>query len=194
VAATAGGAFALQSHASGGPGSRAFVTGPFLFISSVVIPLGVLRGKRYRDTEKERCRQRLAGLLGTERYQDDRTLKGSQEIKFKEPQAFSSSLRSSSHVFLCESRAAARSLLTLASGAAVAKMACRATTAKRSPSRCSGHRREVVLSGFRKDVSRVRSDGIEPDETYYYEATIECNCLLEARAVAGIGDHETSGT
>lgn len=83
VAAIAGGGSLLQSHASDWLAPAAFVTGAFFFISSVVVPLGVLRESAIEANEKENCRKDCRDLLWALSGIGDRTLKGLAWINLK---------------------------------------------------------------------------------------------------------------
>jgi hypothetical protein len=130
MAATVGGGVLFRSHASGWLVPAAFVTGAFFFISSVVVPLGVLRESSIQAQEQESCSNDCKDLLWALSGIGDHTLKGLAWINFKQLRVFSVIAQKQARMSYYASLAAASiSLLTLASGAAVA-IGLSATTAK----------------------------------------------------------------
>jgi hypothetical protein len=130
VGATVGGGWLLRSHADSGLVAAAFVTGVFFFISSVVVPLGVLRESGFEAEEKESSGKDSKDLFWALDGIRDRTLSRLAWINFKQLRTFTTiAQRQARMSYYVSVAAAAISLLTLASGAAVA-IGLSATTGK----------------------------------------------------------------
>src|SRR5262249_17213493 len=130
VGATVGGGWLLRSHTDSELVPAAFVTGVFFFISSVVVPLGVLRESGFEAEEKENCRRHYRDLVWALGGIGDRTLRRLASVNFNQLTTFTAiAQRQARMSYYVSVAAAAISLLTLASGAAVA-VGLSATTGK----------------------------------------------------------------
>ena len=106
------------------------MTGVFFFISSVVVPLGVLRESAFEAEVKKNCRNHYKDLLWALEGIGDRTLSRIASINFHQLTTFIAiAQRQARTSYYVSVAAAAISLLTLASGAAVA-IGMSATTGK----------------------------------------------------------------
>jgi hypothetical protein len=190
VAATAGGGSLLQSHASGWLVPAAFVTGAFFFISSVVIPLGVLRESSIEAHEKENCSNDCDDLLWALGGIQDHTLKGLAWINFKQLRTFSVIAQKQARMSYYASLAAASiSLLALTSGAAVA-IGLSATTAKLTVSALATA--GSVLSGFLAKTFLESYQLASRQMSYYYGQPLVHCYLLHAQWLASEA-HQHSG-
>ena len=190
VAATVGGGSLLRSHASGWLVPAAFVTGAFFFISSVVVPLGVLRESGIEAHEKENCRKDFRDLLWALSGIGDRTLKGLVWINFKQLRTFTVIAQKQARMSYYASLAAASiSLLTLASGAAVA-IGLPATTAKVTVSALATA--GSVLSGFLAKTFLESYQMASRQMSYYYGQPLVHCYLMHAQWLASEA-HEHSG-
>lgn len=190
VAATVGGGLLLRSHASGWLVPAAFVTGAFFFISSVVVPLGVLRESGIEAHEKENCRKDFRDLLWALSGIGDRTLKGLAWINFKQLRTFTVIAQKQARMSYYASLAAASiSLLTLASGAAVT-IGLSATTAKVTVSALATA--GSVLSGFLAKTFLESYQMASRQMSYYYGQPLVHCYLMHAQWLAS-ETHEHSG-
>jgi hypothetical protein len=190
VAATVGGGSLLRSHASGWLVPATFVTGAFFFISSVIVPLGVLRESSIEAHEKANCSNDCKDLLWALRGIPDRTLKGLAWINFKQLRTFSVIAQKQARMSYYASLAAASiSLLTLASGAAVA-IGLSATTAKLTVGALATA--GSVLSGFLAKTFLESYQMASRQLSYYYGQPLVHCYLLHAQWLASEA-HEHSG-
>lgn len=196
VAATVGGASLLRSHASGWLVPAAFVTGAFFFISSVVVPLGVLRESGIEAHEKENCRKDCRDLLWALEGIGDGTLKRLAWINFQQLRAYSAIAQKQARMsYYASLAAAAISLLTLASGAAVA-IGLSATTAKVTVGALAAA--GSVLSGFLVKVFLESYQMASRQMSYYYgQPLVHCYLMhaqwLASEAREHSGDEAESG-
>jgi hypothetical protein len=182
VAATAGGGSLLRSHASGWLVPAAFVTGAFFFISSIVVPLGVLRESGIEAHEKENCRKDCRDLLWALEGIGDGTLKRLAWINFQQLRAYSAIAQKQARMsYYASLAAAAISLLTLASGAAVA-IGLSATTAKVTVGALATA--GSVLSGFLVKVFLESYQMASRQMSYYYGQPLVHCYLMHAQWLA----------
>jgi hypothetical protein len=182
VAATVGGCSLLRSHASGWLVPAAFVTGAFFFISSVVVPLGVLRESSIEAHEKENCSNDCKDLLWALCGIRDQTLKGLAWINFKQLGTFSVIAQKQARMSYYASLVAASiSLLTLVSGAAVA-IGLPAPTAKLTVSALATV--GSVLSGFLAKTFLGSYQMASRQMSYYYGQPLVHCYLLHAQWLA----------
>jgi hypothetical protein len=193
VAATAGGGSLLRSHASGWLVPAAFVTGAFFFISSVVVPLGVLWESSIEAHEKANCSNDCDDLLWAVCGIGDRTLKGLAWINFKQLRTFSVIAQKQARMSYYASLAAASiSLLTLTSGAAVA-IGLSATSAKLTVSALATA--GSVLSGFLAKTFLESYQTASRQMSYYYGQPLVHCYLLHAQWLASeAGEHSGDKT
>jgi hypothetical protein len=190
VAATVGGGSLLRSHASGWLVPAAFVTGAFFFISSVVVPLGILRESTIEAHEKANCNNDCKDLLWALCGIQDRTLKGLAWTNFKQLRTFSVIAQKQARMSYYASLAAASiSLLTLASGAAVA-IGLSAATAKLTVGGLATA--GSVLSGFLAKTFLESYQVASRQMSYYYGQPLVHCYLLHAQWLASEA-HEYSG-
>jgi hypothetical protein len=182
VAAIAGGGSLLQSHASDWLAPAAFVTGAFFFISSVVVPLGVLRESAIEANEKENCRKDCRDLLWALSGIRDRTLKGLAWINFKQLRTFSAIAQKQARMSYYASLVAGSiSLLTLASGAALT-IGLSATAAKVTVTALATA--GSVLSGFLAKTFLESYRLASRQMSYYYGQPLVHCYLLHAQWLA----------
>ena len=182
MAATVGGASLLRSHASGWLVPAAFVTGAFFFISSVVVPLGVLRESGIDAHEKENCRKDCEDLLWALEGIGDGTLKRLAWINFRQLRAFTAIAQKQARMsYYASLGAAAISFLTLASGAAVA-IGLSATTAKVAVGALATA--GSVLSGFLVKVFLESYQMASRQMSYYYGQPLVHCYLMHAQWLA----------
>jgi hypothetical protein len=189
VTAIVGGSL-LRSHAGGWLVPAAFVTGAFFFISSVVVPLGVLRESSIEAHEKENCSNDCKDLLWALRSIGDHTLKGLAWINFKQLRTFSVIAQKQARMSYYASLVAASiSLLALASGAAVA-ISLSTTTAKVTVGALATA--GSVLSGFLAKTFLESYQMASRQMSYYYGQPLVHCYLLHAQWLASEA-HEHSG-
>ena len=182
VAATLGGASLLRSHVSGWLVPAAFVTGAFFFISSVVVPLGVLRESGIDVHEKENCRKDCEDLLWALEGIGDGTLKRLAWINFRQLRAFTVIAQKQARMsYYASLGAAAISFLTLASGAAVA-IGLSAATAKVAVGALATA--GSVLSGFLVKVFLESYQMASRQMSYYYGQPLVHCYLMHAQWLA----------
>ena len=182
VAATVGGGSLLRSHADSGLVPAAFVTGAFFFISSVVVPLGVLRESGIEAHEKENCRKDYKDLLWALEGIGDRTLKRLASINFHQLTTFTAIAQKQARMsYYASLAAAAISLLTLASGAAVA-IGLSATTAKVTVGALATA--GSVLSGFLAKTFLESYQMASRQMSYYYGQPLVHCYLMHAQWLA----------
>ncbi len=182
AAATVGGGLLLRSHASGWLVPAAFVTGAFFFVSSVVVPLGVLRESGFDAEEKENCRKESWDLLWALGNIEDGALKRLAWVNFRQLRAFTAiAQRQARMSYYASLAAAAVSLLTLASGAALA-LGLSATTGKVT----AGVLAAVgsVFSGFLVKTFLKSYDMASRQMSYYYGQPLVHCYLLHAQWLA----------
>lgn len=190
VAATMGGCLLLRSHATGLLVPAAFVTGVFFFISSVMVPLGVLRESGIEAHEKESCRKDCRDLLWALSGIGDRTLKGLAWHNFNQLRTFTIIAQKQARMSYYASLAAASvSLLTLTSGAAVA-IALPATTAKVAVSVLATA--GSALSGFLAKTFLESYQMASRQMSYYYGQPLVHCYLMHAQWLAS-ETHQHSG-
>lgn len=180
--ATVGGCLLLRSNASGWLVPAAFVTGAFFFLSSVVVPLGVLRESTFEAEEKENCRKESWDLLWGLDNIEDGALKRLAWVNFRQLRAFTViAQRQARMSYYASLAAAAISLLTLASGAALA-IGLSATTGKVA----AGVLATVgsVFSGFLVKTFLKSYDMASRQMSYYYGQPLVHCYLLHAQWLA----------
>ena len=130
VAAAAGGLALARSPASGWLAPAAFVTSAFFFISSAIVPLGIIRESAVDKAEKDNCQKDCEDLYWALDCISDRTLKGLAWVNFKQLRIFTVIAQKQARMsYYASLTAAAMSLLVLIAGAAVA-IGSPATSAK----------------------------------------------------------------
>jgi hypothetical protein len=182
AAATVGGFLLLRSHASGWLVPAAFVTGAFFFMSSVVVPLGVLRESSFEAEEKENCRKESWDLLWALGNIEDDAIKRLAWVNFRQLKAFTVIAQKQARMsYYASLAAAAISLLTLTSGGALA-IGLSATTGKVA----AGVLATVgsVLSGFLVKTFLKSYDMASRQMSYYYGQPLVHCYLLHAQWLA----------
>jgi hypothetical protein len=182
VGATVGGGWLLRSHADSGLVPAAFVTGVFFFISSVVVPLGVLRESGFEAEEKESRERDFEDLFWALGGIGDRTLRGLAWMNFKQLKTFTAiAQRQARTSYYVSVAAAAISLLTLASGAAVA-VGMSATTGKVAVGVLATA--GSVLSGFFAKTFLQSYQMASRQMSYYYGQPLVHCYLMHAQWLA----------
>lgn len=182
VAATVGGGWLLRSHADSGLVPAAFVAGVFFFISSVVVPLGVLRESGFEAEARKNCRNHYKDLVWALDGMGDRTLGRIASINFHQLTTFIAiAQRQARTSYYVSVAAAAISLLTLASGAAVA-IGLSATTGKVAVGVLATA--GSVLSGFFAKTFLKTYQMASRQMSYYYGQPLVHCYLMHAQWLA----------
>ena len=190
AAATVGGGLLLRSHADGWLIPATFVTGAFFLISSVVVPLTVLRESGIAANEKENWIRDSLDLLWALRGMGDCTLRGLAWTNFIQLRTFTNIAQKQARLsYYASLAAAAISLLTLASGAAVA-IGLSAATAKVTVGALAVV--GSVLSGFLVKTFLKSYRMASRQMSYYYGQPLVHCYLLHAQWLASEA-HEHSG-
>jgi hypothetical protein len=182
VGATAGGGWLLRSHADSGLVPAAFVTGVFFFVSSVVVPLGVLRESGFEAEEKGNCERDFRDLWWALGGIGDRALRRLAWLNFKQLRTFTAiAQRQARTSYYVSVAAAAISLLALASGAAVA-VGLSATTGKVAVGVLATA--GSVLSGFLAKTFLKSYQMASRQMSYYYGQPLVHCYLMHAQWLA----------
>jgi TRADD-N domain-containing protein len=182
VGATLSGGWLLQSHADSGLVPAAFVTGVFFFISSVVVPLGVLREGGFEAEDKESRERDSRDLFWALGGIGDRTLRRLAWMNFKQLKTFTAiAQRQARTSYYVSVAAAAISLLTLAAGAAVA-VGLSATTGKVAVGVLATA--GSVLSGFFAKTFLKSYQTASRQMSYYYGQPLVHCYLMHAQWLA----------
>ena len=195
VGATVGGCWLLRSpHAHIGLVAAAFVTGIFFFISSAVVPLGVLRECAFEAEVKENCRNQYKDLVWALKGIKDPTLGRLASFNFHQLTSFIGiAQRQARTSYYVSVAAAAISLLTLASGAAAAIGMSATTTGKVAVGVLTTA--GSVLSGFFAKTFLKSYQMASLQMSYYYGQPLVHCYLMHAQWLASeAGQHSGNAT
>jgi hypothetical protein len=121
AAAAAGGVALTRSGASGWLAPAAFVASAFFFLSSAVIPLGIMRENGVEKAERENCQTDCKDLYWALQHISDPTLQGLAWVNFKQLRTFTVIAQKQARIsYYASLAAAAMSLMVLVAGSAVA--------------------------------------------------------------------------
>jgi hypothetical protein len=194
VGATGGGVWLFRSpHAHSGLVAAAFVTGIFFFISSVVVPLGVLRESALEAEVKRNCRNQYEDLVWALKDIKDPTLGKLASFNFHQLTTFIGiAQRQARTSYYVSVAAAAISLLTLASGAAAA-IGTSATTGKVAVGVLATA--GSVLSGFfAKTFLRSYQLASKQMSYYYGQPLVHCFLMHAQWLASEAGEHSGNVT
>jgi hypothetical protein len=188
VAAAVGGVALARSDASGWLAPAAFVTSAFFFISSAVVPLGIIRENGVEKAENQNCQKDCEDLYWALDCIGNRTLKGLAWVNFKQLRIFTVIAQKQARMsYYASLTAAAMSLLVLIAGASVA-IGSPATSAKATAAALATV--GTVLSGFLTRTFLRAYQMTSLQMSYYYGQPLVHCYLLHAEWVASeAGEH-----
>jgi hypothetical protein len=188
VAAAVGGVALARSYASSWLAPAAFVTSAFFFISSVMVPLGIIRENGVEKTENQNCQKDCEDLYWALDCIDDRTLKGLAWVNFKQLRIFTVIAQKQARMsYYASLTAAAMSLLVLIAGAAVA-IGSPATSAKATAAALATV--GTILSGFLTRTFLRAYQMTSLQMSYYYgQPLVHCYLLHAEWLASEAGEH-----